>query len=319
MLESFRIARYRFDLEAVEPLELPVYKGGTLRGGFGYAFKKMVCAQKDWRACTPCGRGNDCPYGYIFETSAPAGSEVLSNLQDVPIPFVIEPPLDRRRTYAAGDHLTFEVNLVGRASHYLPYFLLAFQELGRMGIGIVRGRFVLQRIVGVHPWNGAQELIYDGVEMHAGARDLSVSLAEAAGRAADFPADRLALKFLTPTRLKHADQFVERPDFHVLIRALLRRLSSLSYFHCGQLMEADFRGLISAAEAVTTERLAVTWLDWERYSTRQKKQMNLGGVVGEAEYRGQVSVFGPLLALGELTHVGKATVFGNGLYRVLER
>ncbi len=315
-LNSFRLARFRFDLEAVEPLHLPPYKGSTLRGGFGYAFKKMVCGEGDWRACTPCKRGNDCPYGYIFETSVPKDSEVLRSLQEVPLPFVIEPPLDRRQSYASGDRLAFHVVLVGRAINYLPYFLLAFQELGRMGISKPPGRYVLQRIMAVHPWESTQEIVYDGVDVHVGGRDLSVGYAEVAAWAADLPADRLTLQFLTPTRIKHNDRFAERPDFHVLVRALLRRISSLAYFHCGQLWEADFRGLIAAAEAVQTAQMDVKWVDWERYSTRQQQRMNLGGFVGEATYAGDLSRFQTLLTLGGLAHVGKATVFGHGQYQM---
>ena len=95
-------------------------------------------------------------------------------------------------------------------------------------------------------------------------------------------------------------------------------MSSLSYFHCGQLWDADFRGIIAAAEAVEATRLAVEWVDWERYSCRQKQRMNLGGFVGEVTYQGDLGPFRPLLALGELVHVGKACVFGNGRYE-LER
>ena len=44
--------------------------------------------------------------------------------------------------------------------------------------------------------------------------------------------------------------------------------------------------------------------------------MSLGGLVGEAVYEGDLSPFLPILAAGELVHVGKSTVFGNGLYRI---
>jgi hypothetical protein len=42
----------------------------------------------------------------------------------------------------------------------------------------------------------------------------------------------------------------------------------------------------------------------------------MGGVVGSATYIGELAPFLPLLALGQWVHVGKATVFGNGLYRM---
>jgi hypothetical protein len=150
--------------------------------------------------------------------------------------------------------------------------------------------------------------------------------------------DTLTLHFLTPTRLKHADHFVEGPPpFHVVVRALMRRVSSLSYFYGGQRWEVDYRGWIGRAEQVQIADAEVRWQDWERYSTRQGREMNLGGIVGRVTYaggrrqeaegrgreagiRGQESeglgAFLPLLRLGELVHVGKGAVFGNGRYEV---
>ncbi|PIV41853.1 MAG: CRISPR-associated protein Cas6, partial [Nitrospirae bacterium CG02_land_8_20_14_3_00_41_53] len=39
--------QFNFNITAKEPLILPAYKGSTFRGGFGYAFKRVVCAIKD--------------------------------------------------------------------------------------------------------------------------------------------------------------------------------------------------------------------------------------------------------------------------------
>ncbi|MFQ6058552.1 MAG: hypothetical protein ACE5MB_06720 [Anaerolineae bacterium] len=139
MLERLRIAKYRFSLEARDRLELPPYKGSTLRGGFGHVFKRTVCFQKDVPTCDACLLKNNCPYGYLFETSPPADAEVLRTYSDVPVPFVIEPPLDHRTRYQPGELLEFGLVLVGRAINYLPYFIVVFRELGNVGIGRGRG------------------------------------------------------------------------------------------------------------------------------------------------------------------------------------
>ena len=152
----------------------------------------------------------------------------------------------------------------------------------------------------------------------------------------------------------------------MVIRALLRRVSSLSYFYGGQRWEVDYRGWIERAEQVQIADAEVRWVDWERFSTRQQREMNLGGIVGRVTYagdrgqeagdRGQgtgsrsqesgvrnqesggssplanvsadqltnlptpnlptLEAFLPLLRLGELVHVGKAAVFGNGRYEL---
>ena len=317
MLDHFRIAKYRFTLEAMERLELPVYKGSTLRGGFGHVFKRTVCFQKDVQTCDACLLRNNCPYGCIFETSPPTDAEVLRTYSDVPLPFVIEPPLDRRTGYQPGDLLEFGVILVGKAINYLPYFVVVFGELGRVGIGRERGKYVLQRIVAVNPLDGTEALAYDGVDVIVGDQDLSVGYAEVEARARGLPDERVTANFLTPTRLKHAGRVAkEGPPFHVLIRAILRRVSSLSYFHCGERWETDYRGIIEAAQGVRLAGVWTEWVDWERYSRRQRQRMNLGGLVGQAAYEGEFRPFLPLLVLGELVHVGKACVFGNGWYEV---
>ena len=318
MLEKLKIAKYRFTLEAMERLELPVYKGSTLRGGFGHVFKRTVCFQKDMETCDACLLKNNCPYGYIFETSPPTDAKVLRTYSDVPLPFVIEPPLDRRTHYQPGDLLEFGLVLVGKAINYLPYFVVVFGELGRVGIGRERGKYVLQRIVAVNPLDGTEALAYDGVDVIVGDQDLSVGYAEVEARARELPDERVTANFLTPTRLKHSGRLAqEGPPFHVLIRAILRRVSSLSYFHCGEKWEVDYRGIIEAAKEVRLAEARTGWVDWERYSRRQQQRMNLGGLVGQAAYEGELRPFLPLLILGQLVHVGKACVFGNGWYEIV--
>lgn len=316
MLDRLRIAKYRFTLEALERLELPAYKGSTLRGGFGHVFKRTVCFQKDAQTCDTCLLKNNCPYGYLFETSPPADAEVLRTYSDVPLPFVIEPPLDRRTRYQPGDLLEFGLVLVGKAINYLPYFVVVFRELGRVGIGHGRGKFVLQRIAAVQPLDGTEALVYDGVDVIVRDQDLSVGYAEVEARARGLPEGRVTVNFLTPTRMKHKGKYVERPEFHVLVRNILRRVSSLYYFHCGERWETDYRGTIEAAKRVRLAEAGTGWVDWERYSRRQQQRMNLGGLVGQATYEGDLPSFLPLLVLGELVHVGKGTVFGNGCYEL---
>jgi len=58
-------------------------------------------------------------------------------------------------------------------------------------------------------------------------------------------------------------------------------------------------------------------VEWSRYSGRQKARMKLGGFVGEAVCKGPLRPFLPLLLIGEIVHVGKACIFGNGKYLVV--
>jgi len=320
MLSQFRVARYRFVLRAQEDARLPKYKGGMLRGGFGSVFKRAVCAYRDWRTqdCAACSLRSRCAYAYVFETLPPDDVEITGKLSDAPRPFVLEPPLDRRTDYQAGDVLPFGLVLVGQGIHYLPYFIAVFQALGEAGLGRERGRFRLQQVEAVHPLSGETATIYRAADRSARDCDLSVGYAEVEAAAQAMSPDRLGLCFLTPMRLKYNGDYVAEPPFHVLFRNVVRRVSWLSYFHCGERWEADFPALVAAAEGVATARMETTWVDWGRTSTRQRRHMNLGGFIGEAEYEGDLAPFLPLMLLGGLVHVGKACTFGHGWYEVAD-
>ncbi len=317
MLDELRIAGYRFTLKARDELHLPPYKGGTLRGGFGHTFKRVVCFQREVKTCQGCLLRENCPYAYIFETSPPSDAQVLRKHSDVPLPFVIEPDTtDRRTTYRPDDTLSFDLILVGQAINYLPYFIVVFRELGNRGLGWERGKYSLHEVEAVQPLSRTQERIYSATDEMVCSSELEVTFQDIERHAEEIPGDEVTLRFLTPTRIKHEGRFISRPPFHVIVRNILRRVSSLYYFHCGEQWEFDYRGTIERAKKIGSVRLNTRWVDWERYSGRQKAKMKMGGFVGEAVYGGDLAEFRPLLLLGQLVHIGKACVFGNGRYEV---
>ena len=105
-----------------------------------------------------------------------------------------------------------------------------------------------------------------------------------------------------------------------MARALLRRLSSLCYFHCGCELQLDFKGLIEQASTIRTVRSELRWHEQDRFSTRQRQRIEIGGVLGRVVFEAaEAEAWGPylpLLAAGEWVHVGKGTVMGLGKYRV---
>jgi CRISPR-associated endoribonuclease Cas6 len=317
MLTHFAAARYRFVLTARTPLRLSAFAGATLRGGFGHVFKRCVCL---WPPgdCPRCLLKNTCAYPYIFETAPPADSAKLRGLDQIPRPYVIEPDLEAHGLYQPGERLSFGLVLVGRALDYLPYFVFTFRELGRTGLGPSRGQF---EVAEVHA-EGLDEswCIYraaDGV-LHADdgrirGTDLSAERWEAAS-------GRLTVQFLTPTRIRSDGVMRAEVSFQDLVRALLRRVSSLSYFHCGAELVVDFKGLIEQAAAVRTVAAQLEWQRQARFSGRQEQWIDAGGVTGSVVYEADnaevLSAYWPLLAVGEWVHVGKGCVMGLGRYQM---
>lgn len=304
-------------MRMLEDATLPAYKGGMLRGGFGYAFQRSSCPQPCWSHSDECAASMVCPYRWVFETPHPPDVHHLHDLQDVPRPFVIEPPLDHRTHYAAGDALEFGLVLIGRGIDYLPYFLFGFEQLGRMGLGRWHARARLERVEALEPWQPVGRAIYqDGRATAIGALPL-LDAATIIARAATLPAD-LRLTLLTPLRVKSAGDFLRSIVPSALVQAIGWRLGALSTFHGLGPWLVDRATLAAHTSSITVEHMAVRWEDWERTSTRgpHPHKMTLGGLVGSGVLRYVSPEVRALLLAGSVVHVGKACVFGHGRVRV---
>ena len=307
-LLEIRAGSFKFTIAPNEPLVLPSYKGATLRGGFGHAFKRVVCAlRRD--SCAECLLEERCIYSYIFETPPPPDTKIMRKYKTAPHPFIIEPPSGMQKIYKPGDEIVFGLILVGRAIDYMPYFVYTFDELGRIGIGKGRGKFTLKEV------RCGGDVIYDSESKTIKPfKTVDLPLFAAAGSPRP---GAVTLSFLTPTRITYNGHLTLDLEFHMLIRNLLRRLSMLYYFHCGGDPSSwNFRDIIAGAQGVKVEEHNLRWHDWERYSSRQDTRMKLGGFVGTITFEGDIEPFMPLLAAGELLHVGKGTSFGLGKYEI---
>ncbi len=315
MLNRLKIAKYHFVLQAVEPIHLSFHKGSSLRGGFGGAFKRIVC--RELSGCSQkCKWPEQCAYGYVFETSPPPGSEVLRTHQAVPRPFVFEVLPDNKIEYRPGEELAFRLVLIGQGITYLPFFILAFKALGQEGLGKGRGRFRLKEVWTLDPLGPWKALIYDGPSDALRNIDMSIGITEIEVAGSRLPEDEITIRFLTPARIKHAGKIVSELPFHILIRSIIRRLSSLYYFHCGQRWETDYRSIIEATKIIETEQMNFSWQAWRRHSGRQRRLIEMGGIIGTGRYIGPLAEFRRLLVIGSMVHVGKGTVFGNGQFEI---
>ncbi len=310
-------ARYRVVFEAVEPLDLPNYLGSTLRGAFGHAFRAVACPSRRGLDCPDPQR---CPYHLIFETSPPPSSEALRTHEEIPRPFVIAPADSEelesdsgRRLFRPGEEVAFELVLIGRAEEFFPHFVVALREVNRIGRG--RQLVELRRIDALGSDSNQSRSVYTALENLVQGSAESITIEERSGALSDAP---LTIHFLTQTRLKNEGRFVRTPEFQILFRRLLGRLSSLSRFHCGAPLEVDFRELIDSAASIRLIHDDTRWTRWQRYSSRQDRRMQWEGIVGRATYQGDFAVFRKFLQFGQLVHVGHGATFGLGKYRIVE-
>jgi hypothetical protein len=292
-------------------MSLPAYKGSTLRGSFGHAFKRVTCALTE-ADCDTCLLRNKCAYSYVFFTPPPPSATRMRKYPHAPHPFILEPPDQAKQIYAPGESLAFGVVLIGKGMEYLPYFVFAFSELGKHGMGKGNKTFTLESVshvtpAGKRPIFTAQEKLLDESQEPMRLSDL---------RGPDPALNRVRVNFLTPARVISEGRLSPQVEFSLLVRSLLRRLSTLAYFHCGVELALDYKGIIQRASNVSVETSSLVWYDWERYSSRQDARLKVGGVLGSVTYTGPVQEFIPLLVLGEHLHVGKATSMGLGKYQI---
>jgi len=270
--------------------------------------------------CSSCLLRQKCPFTYIFNSSPPPDAKKLRRYDNIPRPFLILPPLDEKEQYLPGEKLTFQLTLIGEAADYLPYFILAFKEMGKSGLGKringKRGVFELVQVDALSfPDEKALKIYssYDNLIYNVDARIYHSFVMK---KVENMDKRRIKLTFISPLRLRYDGSYIHHPEFYHLVKSLLGRLSSLSYFYCGEELRIKFKEFIRKAQKVRLIFSDYSWQDWWRYSSRQKVRMALGGVVGEAIFEGELDPFLPFLCWGELINAGKGTTFGLGRYRI---
>ncbi len=300
--------QYEFCCRFQTDARLPLYKGSTFRGVFGHALKATVCALRQ-QQCSACMLKSQCLYTLVFETHhalpLPAGGKVASP----PHPFVIEPPLTTQTDFSAGDLFVFSFLLFGEVNRHLPYFICAFERMGQIGVGKhvrgYRGRFVLERV------SQQGHEIYNNEEQQIQRAEEPAQLNLADPPDVD-PEKRLTIQLKTPLRLKFNNRYIKELPFHVLTRAMLRRISSLMTFYDNGEPQLDYRRLSKKAESVQTVANGLYRHRWQRYSQRQQRKMPLDGIMGTITYQGKLAEFMPLVEFCQKTHIGKQTAFGLG-------
>ncbi len=315
---SLSFGRFTITLKPDAALRLPPYTGSMFRGAFGLALQRVVCATHSYE-CTSCRLKDRCIYPYVFETSPPQDTRMMRKYSAAPHPFVLAPPAGGQ-TVAPGEAFELGLTLFGRALRWLPHFIFTFERMGRIGFGSHR---VTATVIGANGWvdgrccriYSAEEGTLAGTEAYT--QTARLPLRPPAGGADSHADERIEVEFLTPVRVKYDERLAMSLEFHVLVRALLRRIALLSYFHCGgDPSMIAFREWIDLARSVRTVSSTLVWYDWTRYSQRQRETMQLGGLIGRVTFQGPLGPFVPLLRVGEVTHVGKATSFGLGQYRL---
>lgn len=306
---SLTVSRLRFRLVFTGSGAVTREWGNTLRGGFGHALRGVSCAlRRD--TCAECPLGRACAYGYLFETPIQPTDTVMRKYTSAPHPFVFEPEDIPRSAVSAGDEVAFSMVLAGQAGAFLPFIILAVTDLGERGLG--RDRV---------PFNVARVSDESGGTCHGGEAGNVICapaqkvfpLSPGMSRTAEF-----TIHFQSPARIQHGGAILEKPGLRELVESLRRRLFLMCHFHGSGAAESLSQEYIGAAGAAETLEADFTWHDAARHSTRQMREVPIGGVLGRLRCRGDLGLLEPLLRAGEYIHVGKNAAFGLGKIRLEE-
>ncbi|MDO8948674.1 MAG: CRISPR system precrRNA processing endoribonuclease RAMP protein Cas6 [Desulfocapsaceae bacterium] len=306
---------YYFSCRFSSGAVLPVFKGSTLRGALGHALRRIACALRR-QDCTGCLLRESCAYAFLFEVTLTPKQDISTENRPVtgqrPQPYILIPPDDETRAYQTGDLFSFALILLGPAIRYLPHLVFAIQEMGKTGLGKGNkngnGCFQLEAV------HQADTLIFDGQTLNSSLSPSELTLCSVPVT----KTTKISLTCQTPLRLKRDNQLQNGLPFHILIRAALRRISSLESTYGGNGEPViDYKGLVARAAAVATTSSSCRWTEIERYSNRQHTAMLMGGITGTVTYQAEdLSEFVPLLRYCETVHLGKQTTFGLGRIRI---
>lgn len=309
---EFELLAFRFHFRAREAIYFPAGKpGNVVRGAFGSIFRKIACVP-DCPGTRECELRASCPYARVFEPAAAGRGP--SGLADWPRPFVFRAAhLDGRRVQP-GEPFHFDVHLFDCKEPAIVYFVLAFAQLAREGLGPGRGRAELGEVRQLDIRHAPEEKIFDGETfvMRESLPSLKLDL-----DADPEPVSRVVVRFVTPTELKSGQQLAERPEFGVLFARIRDRLSTLRALYGPGPLPIDFKAMGERATAVRMVRCEIRPVEAVRRSARTRQTHPLGGFVGEAEYEGDLAEFIPWLRAAAWTGLGRQTVWGKGEIQVL--
>ena len=264
--QEFIWSKFLFHIKAINNIYLPQYKGSALRGGFGYSFRKVSCTIQQ-QECIDCLLKQSCPYAYVFETPNNENINVNHQADNLPHPFVIEPPQQEKKEYLPGESLYFSLILFGKGISFLPYFIYAFDHLGDIGLGRGKEKFELEKVTAINDfYPEMNKTNYNNQSMIISGDFKTWDFKDVASFCSNSNLNRIQINILTPLRISVRSKLIDKLTFELFLRNLLRRISLLGKIHCQGEWNLPYKEIIEQAkEKVELVEDNTKWTNWERY------------------------------------------------------
>ncbi len=316
---NLKIAKFRITLLAQSEAVLPALIGSTLRGAFGHALKAISCCVPH-KNCKICFLSTACLYTTVFEPTS-------LKLKDLPRPFIFEPPIppftkeisensNLKLRVNEGGKISFDFVLLGETINKLPYFIYAFELLARHGLGAKRQSFQIAE-VSVMDENSSLTKIYSPNESKISPfQNFDLGLYVQNKIAGMRLENSLKIQLQTPLRIRRNKELLENISFSEFFKQCSIRLKFLfeSYSHS---IIYDHLILMNHAEGIEKSKDGLWRHNFNRYTNRQSKKLNLDGMLGEIQFTGgDLEKFLPFLIAGSLLHIGSASSLGLGKFKM---
>lgn len=257
----------------------PFFMGSMIRGAMGYALKKVTCINPSYK-CEGCFAQDSCLYFDFYEAQNNAHN------------YRFEIELNASK-------LHFGLYLFNKASDNIAYVVSALHmTLSEIGLGKEKKIY--------HDFT----IKLNGEEVFDGKSFKSLNIQKKIFQLDNF-CPNLKLKLLTPLRIKKNNKFLrEAVDLEDILRSIYQREQEL-------ISQTKVYKLAYKPSYTTTVK-ALNYQSLVRNSNRQKRKLNMDGLVGEIAIIGLDQESYRLLKLGEIIGVGKQTVMGLGRIQVEE-
>lgn len=298
MLERADFAIARFSLDLLSPCRLEPYALLGLRRGLRQAARELPAAQID----------------RLFSPELSSDPVALRRFQKPAPPFVLRSgPWLHGVDLQEGDALELEVLFLGDGVRMIDDFALILRNFGNDGLAHGEGCFEIAGVTfrsaadGWHPCRPMPVKADSSCEV--------LSIGAWLDGLLPLPAP-LSLEFVTPTRLVTNGRALRRPHFSQLLPFMLRRVTSMLYYHCDLEPVDDPAALLAMAGLVETTWDTASWIDWRELG-EQGASRKVGGLTGRLHLSGEgADDWGWIVALATLFGIGRSAAYGAGQIRI---
>lgn len=312
----FEYNKYSFHLVFEKMVAFRSLPSFIFRNNIGFQLRKITCVLKNYE-CSDCILKVSCIYSSVFETPIEKNNGVLNGRNKAPHPYVVYADA---ASSTAVDKLMLDIILIGMGVKYFPYMLLTMINIGKSGILKERLRFEVGDIT-CRGLSIMDKSNYSCKNVKPEVWDINANDGYNLINSGD-GLKTVKINFLTPVRIQHKGKYLSRITYKDLIYAAVRRIGILNDFFGGKAVKdensasGDYRfdgDFIDLAMEGKEFNANLKWVDYSRYSARQKQSMKMGGLVGTATVKGRFSERElSLLKAAELFGIGKNVSFGLG-------